>query len=455
MSWDDLDLPEGWRIVTTGEIAEVVGGGTPKTSVDGNFTEEGGHPWLTPADLTGYSEKYISRGRRNLTDQGLKASSARYMHAGSVLFSSRAPIGYVAIATNPVTTSQGFRSLVPGDEVEPEYLYYALKLLRSEAEQLASGTTFPEISGTNVKKLRFPLAPRETQHKVVDLLDHTVSSTTSATGHLAAARLAIERFRRSVLASACSGRLTADWREANPDTNSVSDALNEIRSGKKARKQKEQAVSLPLPDLPDSYVLSSVGDCAVMVEYGTSQKCVADPTVGVPVLRMGNIQDGKLDFSDLKYCSVDDEIEGLMLDPGDLLFNRTNSPELVGKSAVYRAEVPVSFASYLIRVRFDSRAALPEFINYWLNSAWGRAWAQLAKTDGVSQSNINGSKLALMPVPLPPIDEQAVIVERASRMLLSADAIQSRVESASSAVDRSSQAVLAKAFRGQLSAAGL
>jgi type I restriction enzyme S subunit len=170
---------------------------------------------------------------------------------------------------------------------------------------------------------------------------------------------------------------------------------------------------------------------------------------------MGNIQDGKLDFSDLKYCSVDDEIEGLMLEPGDLLFNRTNSPELVGKSAVYRADEPASFASYLIRVRFDSRAALPEFINYWLNSAWGRTWAQLAKTDGVSQSNINGSKLALMPVPLPPIDEQAVIVEKASRMLLSADAIQSRIESASSAADRSSQAVLAKAFRGQLSAAGL
>jgi type I restriction enzyme S subunit len=190
-----------------------------------------------------------------------------------------------------------------------------------------------------------------------------------------------------------------------------------------------------------------------MLEYGTSQKCVTDSTSGVPVLRMGNIQHGQLDFGDLKYCSVDGEIIRLMLEPGDLLFNRTNSPELVGKSAVYQSDVPASFASYLIRVRFDNRAALPEFVNYWLNSAWGRAWAQLAKTDGVSQSNINGSKLALMPVLLPPIDEQGVIVERVSRMLMVADAIHARVESASSAVDKSSQAVLAKAFRGQLALA--
>src|SRR5438093_10425910 len=109
--------PEGWKLRPIGEVAKVVGGGTPKTNVAGNFSDESGHPWITPADLTGYQEKRISRGRRFLTDQGLAESSAKYVPKGTVLFSSRAPIGYVAIAANPVTTNQGFRSFVPSDEL--------------------------------------------------------------------------------------------------------------------------------------------------------------------------------------------------------------------------------------------------------------------------------------------------------------------------------------------------
>ncbi len=98
MSWEDGEAPDGWKLRLLGDVARVVGGGTPKTSVPGNFSDEQGHPWITPADLTGYTEKYVGKGRRFLTDQGLSASSAKYMPAGSVLFSSRAPIGYVAVA---------------------------------------------------------------------------------------------------------------------------------------------------------------------------------------------------------------------------------------------------------------------------------------------------------------------------------------------------------------------
>jgi type I restriction enzyme S subunit len=92
----------------------------------------------------------------------------------------------------------------------------------------------------------------------------------------------------------------------------------------------------------------------------------------------------------------------------------------------------------------------PDFANYWINSAWGRAWAHLAKTDGVSQSNINGTKLAAMPIPLPPIEEQKEIVHRAEKLLSTADTLLSRLSSADRAVDRTDQAILAKAFRGDL-----
>jgi type I restriction enzyme S subunit len=165
---------------------------------------------------------------------------------------------------------------------------------------------------------------------------------------------------------------------------------------------------------------------------------------------MGNIQDGRLDLSDLKYCVPDSEIDRLLLSDGDVLFNRTNSPELVGKSAVYHGSPPMSFASYLIRVRLAKDLAEPDYVNYWINSAWGREWASLAKTDGVSQSNINGTKLSMMPLPLPPIEEQREIVRRASRMLTVADELLARIDAGSGAIERARLSVLAKVFRGEL-----
>lgn len=123
---------------------------------------------------------------------------------------------------------------------------------------------------------------------------------------------------------------------------------------------------------------------------------------------------------------------------------------LVGKSAVFHGDSVASFASYLIRVRFAPEVADPDYVNLWLESAWGRARAHPAKTDRVSQSNINSSKLALMPLPLPPIQEQAAIVRRATETLMVADRLHDRAVKVSNTLDTAMQAVLAKAFRGEL-----
>ncbi len=450
MNWSPDELPHRWRLCAIGDVATVVGGGTPKTSVAGNFSDIDGHPWITPADLTGYTAKYIGRGRRFLTDQGLASSSAKTLPAGSVLFSTRAPIGYVAIAEQPVATNQGFRSFIPGDEIDSEFLYYALKILRPLAEQLASGTTFSELSGSKAAKLPIVVPPVWEQRLICQALEYATERTASASTHVEAARVRLERFRGTVLAAACSGRLTRDWRDEHPDAVSV-EHLAERRGRATKRVSREQAVELELPMLPASYRVGAIGDAATLIQYGTSQRAGSVGGGGViPVLRMGNIQDGRVDLTDLKYIAVDREIQGLLLEDGDLLFNRTNSSELVGKSAVYRGDTPTTFASYLIRVRLDPKVADPEFVSYWLNSAWGGAWARLAKTDGVSQSNINGSKLALMPLPLPPVEEQRLIVERAGRLLATADRVGQQLESVERKVERSAHGVLAKAFRGEL-----
>ena len=140
------ELPKNWVVCEIGDVANVVGGSTPPSKDLTNFTAQGGTPWITPADLSGYKSVYISQGARNLSDKGFAACSAAKMPPGSVLFSSRAPVGYVAIASTEVTTNQGFKSFVLPDSIDNRFLYYYLRHIKPVAEMMATGTTFKELS---------------------------------------------------------------------------------------------------------------------------------------------------------------------------------------------------------------------------------------------------------------------------------------------------------------------
>jgi len=157
-----------WRELPIGDVATVIGGGTPSTKDEGNFN--GSIPWLTPKDLSGYPYRYISRGKRNISEKGLTSSSARLLPKGAVLLTTRAPVGYVAIASNSVTTNQGFRSLVLQEGFHPEFVYYLLKSKIDLLKAHASGTTFGELSGTTLKGLRFLFPPLPEQRAIAAIL---------------------------------------------------------------------------------------------------------------------------------------------------------------------------------------------------------------------------------------------------------------------------------------------
>ena len=152
------------REYTIGDIAAVVGGSTPSTANAANF--DGDIPWLTPKDLSGPHGRYVSRGARNLTEKGLESCSAQLLPAKTVLLSSRAPIGYVAIAKNPIATNQGFRNLILKPGFVPEFVYYWLRAHVPELERHASGSTFKELSGSALKLIRI-LVPSETTQKAI------------------------------------------------------------------------------------------------------------------------------------------------------------------------------------------------------------------------------------------------------------------------------------------------
>ena len=161
-------IPEGWRECKLGDVAEIVGGGTPKTNVIEYWNGE--IPWITPRDLSNFNGRFISKGERNISEKGLINSSARILPKGTILLSTRAPVGYLAIAENQMTTNQGFRSLIPFKNTDNIFLFYLLKNNVEYLKSQATGTTFGELSGSVLGSLIFPFPPLPEQHAIASVI---------------------------------------------------------------------------------------------------------------------------------------------------------------------------------------------------------------------------------------------------------------------------------------------
>ena len=152
------------------EIGEVIGGATPSTKVPRYW--DGDIPWLSPRDLTNYRYRYISSGQRDITEEGLRSCSAQLLPKGTVLFSSRAPIGYIAIADRPLCTNQGFKSVIPREGTNSLFLFYLLKYNKPRIEGLGSGTTFKEVSASTMRAIEVEVPDTiEEQKKIAAVLD--------------------------------------------------------------------------------------------------------------------------------------------------------------------------------------------------------------------------------------------------------------------------------------------
>ncbi len=408
-----------WIELRIGDIADVISGGTPKTSNPENFKESGtGIAWLTPADLSGYTEKYISFGARDLSRQGYNSCSAKILPKGSLLFSSRAPIGYVAIAQHEISTNQGFKNFVFPYGVNSDYAYHYLKSIKDIAESMGTGTTFKEISGAIAKRLPFVLPPLAEQKIIADKLDILIAQVDAIKARLERIPEILKTFRQLVLTTAVSGKLTEDWRGLY-----------------------KQNI--------DMWQNGILGDFVENPTYGSSTK--SQPEGLVPVLRMGNLQDGCLDWTNLAYTSDPKEIEKYKLSAGDVLFNRTNSPELVGKTSIFRGEREAIYAGYLIKIKCKENLN-PEFLNYLLNSPAAKEYYYRVKSDGVSQSNINAQKLKAYAIRVPTMIEQSEIVRRIEELFAFSDIIKQKANIALDRVKNLTPSIMSKAFSGELTA---
>ncbi len=460
-----LELPKTWKWVYLRDIGQIVGGGTPTTSQPDYFSEDG-IAWLTPADLYNLKEKFVLKGRRDLSELGLKKSSAQLMPAGTVLFSSRAPIGYVAIAATDLATNQGFKSCIPFIMEMNEFIYYFLKHAGKEIDQNASGTTFKEVSGKVMSQILFPLPPLTEQKRIVSKVDELMAlcdklearrlkkqEIQSKLNSAALERMLgaenqeefeqywrricenfgilydnpenVEKLKQAILQLAVQGKLVPQ----NPEDEPARVLIEKIETERekfvtKGEIKKSKAPPLievsEMPyELPEAWEWVRIDKVAKNIEYGTSEKA-SEIRDGIPVLRMNNVQSGKITYDDLKYVpeSIKD-LPRLFLKHNDLLFNRTNSYELVGKTGIFKGEDDTfTLASYLIRVSLFNRCVIPDFVNMSLNSNYFRkTQIEPEITQQCGQANFNGTKLKNNLVPLPPLEEQKRIVEKVEQFM--------------------------------------
>lgn len=294
-------------------------------------------------------------------------------------------------------------------KISPKYLYLHLlfKWKRINADkQFGSATNYIRMG--NFTNYEVPIPPLAEQHRIVEKIEELFSALDKGREYLEKVLAQCALYRQAVLKSAFEGKLTGN----------------------------------------NSTQYMRLGDLCHNVEYGTSSK--STETGKIVVLRMGNIQNGKLDWSDLVYTDNEEDIKKYKLNNNDVLFNRTNSPEWVGKTAIYTGEKPAIFAGYLIRINYMKDKVNPFYLNYFLNSQEAKNYGNTVKSFGVNQSNINGNKLKDYPFPYVDLLEQEKIVHEIEKRLSVNDHIEQSVRESLAQTEALRQSILKKAFEGSL-----
>jgi type I restriction enzyme S subunit len=439
------DLPDGWQERDLVQCVDVLDSRRVPVNSEERAKREGKVPYYGATGQVGWIDDYLFQEELLLLgEDGApfldKSKSISYIISGKSWVNNHA---HVLRAKSEITSNK--------------YLNYFFDFF--DFGDFVNGTTRLKLTQSAMKRIPVLLAPLMEQRRIVAKLEELFGRIEACQARLARIPLILKRLRESVLGAACSGKMTEDWREQHRGTteslraflSQVEDQRMQSARSPTERKRLQDLFEMVEEgddeDLPTTWAYVRLGKLCTSFDYGTSAK--SEKAGKIPVLRMGNIQSGQIDWSDLVYTSDKDEISKYLLRHSTVLFNRTNSPELVGKAAIYRGERPAIFAGYLIRVN-PTFALNPEYLNLCLNSPAAKEFCLQVKTDGVSQSNINAQKLSSFEVPYCLPEEQEEIVRRTSRLLSLADQIESCFRKGISRTEKLKQSLLAKAFRGEL-----
>lgn len=425
-----LEVPENWVLTEINKIARVVSGGTPSTKVAGGFAKPGsGIPWITPADLSGWQSTEISRGARDLTEEGISSCSAQIIPEGSILFSSRAPIGYVAIAANPVSTSQGFKSLVLKSGVDSLYAYYYMRSIKDLANSVGTGTTFKEISGKAMGTLPFVLAPHAEQLEIGRKLNLLLEGQARLKKRLERVRALIKSLIASVLVSAANGSLTEEWRKVNHSfQEEPKDTLQRIASAHtlfgglrdgNASQPTEDAHDLKRSDIPPSWeiaLLKEICEPGRPITYGILMPG-PEQEDGVPYIRVADFPGNVIRLEGIRKTTreIDEKYRRSKVRAGDIIISIRGS---VGRLIAIPPELDgANITQDTARISVES-SLCGEFVRYMLLADQAQSRIKRA-VRGAAIKGVNIGDIRATQIPFPPLEEQREIASRVSALLSS------------------------------------
>ena len=482
----EQQLPEGWEIKRLGDVLQIQNGYAFKSVEFIKENPKNTHiPLIRQSQLVGNT---VDLSDCVFLDKKYLSDKKKYIvNKGDILIGMSGSIGKVSFYEDerPALLNQrvGKLNLYNHDTFQKDFFAYLLINLEQSIIQTAKGMGVQNIGSKDIEQLQIPIPPFETQQAIVNKIESLFDEIDEGIGRLKTAAQQIQQYRQSLLKNAFNGELTKEWRSKHADAlPSENELLAQIQTtreqhhaqqladwqtavsqweqngkeGKKPSKPStlkklesiEKLNEIELTELPDGWFWERLGLMTLGVEYGTSAK--SQPEGKVPVLRMGNMQNGKIDWTDLVYSDNDEEIKQYSLKKGDVLFNRTNSPELVGKTSIIETDEKAIFAGYLIRINHLTEITDGRYLTYFLNSMIAKKYGNFVKTDGVNQSNINGQKLINYPFVFCSLEEQKEVANILEQKLTACDQLAAELAKQLKQAELLKQAFLKAAFSGSL-----
>jgi type I restriction enzyme S subunit len=390
----------GWKITKLGDVCEIINGGTPDTTVLKYW--DGENLWITPKDMGKLDDIYFYDTSRKITDDGLKNSSAKMLPINSIILSSRAPIGNLAINKKPVSTNQGCKGIVPKKNVSTLYLYYFLSKSVDLLNNLGSGATFKELSGSKLATVEIPLPSFSEQQHIVSILNETFTAIAKA--------------------------------KANAEQN--------LKNAKELFESYLQSVFANKGERWEEKTLGEIAD----VEYGYTDKSTEEGDYRY--VRITDIdKNGELISRDKKYIKHTKEAENFLLEDNDLLMARTGAT--FAKVLLYKDFEPSVFASYLIRIKFKEK-----IINdlYWYFTKTKYYWDQAnSLSSGAAQPHFNGAAVKQVIFSYPnSTNEQKGLIKKFETLSAEIKKLEAIYQQKLNDLEELKKSVLHKAFIGEL-----
>ena len=388
-------MKQDWEIKKLGEVCVFING---KAYRKKELLESGKYLVLRVGNLFTNKHWFYS---------DLELSEDKYCDNGDLLYSWSASFGPRLWTGDKVIYHYHIWKIIPDNNlITKEFLYHFLNwdIDKIKLEQ-GTGTTMIHVSMRSMVARFIPLPPLPEQQRIVAILDKAFTAIdkvkANAEQNLKYAKKLFENY------------------------------LQEVLSDKKWKK-------------------TTLNEICDKVEYGSSSK--SKPEGKLPVLRMGNIQNGRFTWGNLVYSDNDKDNSQYLLKYNDVLFNRTNSPELVGKTAIYKGEMPAIFAGYLIRIHRKEKLLNADYLNYYLNSEMAMDYGKTVVISSVNQANINGTKLKTYPIPIPSLEEQQNIVKKLYTLSAETKKLKVIYQKKIDNLEELKKSIFQKAFNGELKA---